>query len=192
MDLLSVILIAVGLAMDCFAVSTVKGVQKSDKAFLMAVFFGLFQGGMPLIGYAAGSAFAETVNRYDHWIALVLLVLIGGKMIWESRPSETEMDNGELKMGNGGAHVTYKELIMLAVATSIDALATGVLFVSMPFLQVMASMGIIAAVSFFFSRLGYRIGSAAGRRLNFNVELLGGLVLIGLGVKIFAEGVGWL
>ena len=186
MNLLSVILIAVGLAMDCFAVSTVKGIQKSNRAFLMAVFFGLFQGAMPLIGYAAGSVVADVVNRYDHWIALVLLCLIGGKMIVESFQPE-KCDEAQ-----SGSVVTYKELLMLAVATSIDALATGVLFVSLPFGQVMIDMGIIAAVSFFFSRLGYRIGYAAGRRLNFNVELLGGLVLIGLGIKIFIEGMGWL
>ena len=169
--------------MDCFAVSTVKGVMKSGRAFLMAVFFGLFQGGMPLIGYAAGSAFAETVNRYDHWIALILLSLIGGKMIWESLHEEEE----ETKTSSV---FTLKEIVMLAVATSIDALATGVLFVSMPFVQVLEAVAIIGLVSFFFSRLGYRIGFAAGRRLNFNVELLGGLVLIGVGIKIFAEGVG--
>ena len=186
MDLISVIVIAVGLAMDCFAVSTVKGVQKSERAFLMAVFFGLFQGGMPLIGYAAGSAFAETVNRYDHWIALVLLCLIGGKMVVESFKKDEDDEP------QAGSVFTLKEIVMLAVATSIDALATGVLFVSMPFVKVLEAVAIIGLVSFFFSRLGYRIGYAAGRRLNFNVELLGGLVLIGLGIKIFAEGVGWL
>ena len=185
MDLVSVILIAVGLAMDCFAVSTVKGVTKSDRAFLMAVFFGLFQGGMPLIGYAAGSAFAEVVERYDHWIALVLLTLIGGKMIWESLHEKEEEPAS-------ASVFTLKEIVMLAIATSIDALATGVLFVSMPFLKVLEAVAIIGLVSFFFSRLGYRIGYAAGRRLDFNVELLGGLVLIGIGIKIFAEGMGWL
>lgn len=186
MNLVSVILLAVSLAMDCFAVSTVKGVQKSNRAVLMAVFFGLFQGAMPLIGYAAGSAVADVVNRYDHWIALVLLCLIGAKMIIESFRHE------ECNQPQSDSVVTYKELLMLAVATSIDALATGVLFVSMPFDKVMISMGIIAAVSYFFSRLGYRIGYAAGRRLNINVELLGGIVLVGLGIKIFIEGMGWL
>ena len=174
--------------MDCFAVSTVKGVQTGRTqsmgwwALLMAVLFGLFQGGMPLIGYAAGSLFASFIDRYDHWIALVLLVFIGGKMIVESLHKDEESD---LKKG---PVFSLQELLVLSVATSIDALATGIIFTPYAWKEVLLYVGIIGLVSVFFSRLGFRIGQAAGRRLHINVELLGGLVLIGIGIKIFVEG----
>ncbi len=184
MNLLSVILLAVGLAMDCFAVSSMKGVVCGKRPWLMAVFFGVFQGGMPLIGYAAGSAFASVIDRFDHWIALVLLTFIGGKMIWESFH--------EVEENNSKSDGSIAELLTLAVATSIDALATGVIFVPYSWKSVLLDMGIIAFVSFAFSLLGYHAGKRLGTHLPVNVELLGGLVLIGIGVKIFVEGMGWL
>jgi len=192
MDLLSVILIAVGLAMDCFAVSTVKGVQAGGTkswawwALFMALLFGLFQGGMPLIGYAAGSLFASFIDRYDHWIALILLAIIGGKMIIESRHNDDE------QLSHSGAVFSLRELLVLSVATSIDALATGIIFTPYAWKEVLLYVAIIGLVSVFFSRLGYRIGQAAGRRLHINVGLFGGLVLIGIGIKIFVEGMGWI
>ena len=194
MDLLSVILIAVGLAMDCFAVSTMKGVQNGGQknwgwALLMAVLFGLFQGAMPLIGYAAGSLFVSFIDRFDHWIALILLCLIGGKMIWESREQdEIDSQNNESPTNKTGKVFSLRELLVLSVATSIDALATGVIFAPLQWVEVLKNVAIIGFVSFFFSRLGFRIGQSIGRRLKINVELLGGLVLIGIGVKIFVSG----
>lgn len=194
MDLLSVILLAVGLAMDCLAVSSMRGIQRAPRPWLMAVLFGVFQGGMPLIGYAAGSAFATYVDKYDHWIALILLALIGGKMILESRepkenssPKAEEMPAERRSMKSG-----ISELFLLAIATSIDALATGIIFVPYSFGSVLLDMAIIAIVSFLFSLLGYDAGRRAGKHLSVNVELLGGLVLIGIGIKIFIEGMGWL
>lgn len=194
MDLLSVILIAVGLAMDCFAVSTMKGVQTAksgDKSrwawpLLMAVLLGLFQGGMPLIGYAAGSLFVEIIDKYDHWLALVLLGFIGGKMIWEGLHPETENEDEAKNVWS------LPTLLTLAVATSIDALATGLILTPYDWKTVLLDVAIIGLASVFFSRLGFRIGQAVGKRLPINVEVLGGLVLIGIGVKIFAEGMGWL
>lgn len=183
MDLVSVVLLAIGLAMDCLAVSSMRGIARGKRPWLMAVLFGVFQGGMPLIGYAAGSAFASVIDRFDHWIALVLLTIIGGKMIWESlheKEEETRSDG------------SVTELLLLAVATSIDALATGIIFVPYPLGSVLMDMAIIAFVSFAFSVLGYQAGKRLGTHLPLNVELVGGLVLIGIGLKIFAEGMGWL
>ena len=179
--------------MDCLAVSSMRGIQRAPRPWLMAVLFGLFQGGMPLIGYAAGSAFATYVDRYDHWIALVLLVIIGGKMIIESfEPKEESSPKTEKATAGRKRMDGISELILLAIATSIDALATGIIFVPYSFGSVMLDMGIIAFVSFLFSIIGYDAGKRAGKHLSVNVELLGGLVLIGIGVKIFVEGMGWL
>lgn len=194
MDVLSIILIAIGLAMDCFAVSTAKGVvcgvkhgaaglfaasHKWGGPLLMAVLFGLFQGGMPLIGYFAGTVFASFFSRFAPWIALGLLAFIGGKMIWESLHEDGE----EAASGEFG----LRELLLLAVATSIDALATGVIFIPHPE-QVWFGVSIIAITSFFFAMTGYTIGMVFGKRFHFNVELLGGIILIGIGLKIWVEG----
>ena len=196
MDLLSIILIAIGLAMDCFAVSTMKGVQAGRTnqrslgwPLLMALLFGLFQGGMPLIGYAAGSLFVEIIDKYDHWLALILLGFIGGKMIYEGLQPEADED---CKEDANDSIWSLPTLLTLAVATSIDALATGLIFTPYDWKTVLLDVAIIGLASVFFSRLGYRMGQAAGRRLKINVEVLGGLVLIGIGVKIFVEGLGWL
>ncbi len=136
----------------------------------MAVLFGLFQGGMPLIGYFAGTMFASFFSRFAPWIALGLLVFIGGKMIWESlHENDEEEASGEFGI---------RELLVLAVATSIDALATGVIFIPHS-AQVWLGVGIIALTS---------IGLVFGKRFHFNVELLGGVILITIGLKIWVEG----
>lgn len=183
MDIFSIILIAVGLAMDCFAVSITKGITSPKgqwgNVLLMALLFGLFQGGMPLIGFFAGVAFTEQIARFDHWIALVLLGFIGGKMIWESLHENEE--ESELHHD-----FTLKTLLLLAIATSIDALATGIIFVPTPAI-IWQAVSIIALVSFVFSLVGYLIGVVCGKRFHFNVELLGGIILIAIGVKIFIE-----
>lgn len=183
MSILQIILIAVGLAMDCFAVSITKGITAGKslytKALLMALLFALFQGGMPLIGFFAGIGFADTINRFDHWIALLLLGFIGGKMIVESLRKDKDNDNRQ-------SDFSFKTLILLAVATSIDALATGIIFVPTPAL-IWLAVAIIAAVSFIFSIAGYAIGRQFGTRFKLNVELIGGLILIAIGLKIFIE-----
>ena len=182
MDILSIILIAIGLAMDCFAVSIAQGLSvttgtERPKPFTMALLFGLFQGGMPLIGYFAGNLFADFFRIYAPWIALALLVFIGGKMIWESL-HETEEE---------AAGWSIRRLLVLAVATSIDALATGVIFIPVPE-RVWMGVGIIGLVSFLFALGGYHIGKYMGKRFTLNVELIGGLILIGIGLKIWLEG----
>lgn len=184
MDLLTIIIIAIGLAMDCFAVSIAQGlaVNPQDSAcrpkpLTMALLFGLFQGGMPLIGYFAGNVFADFFDRYASWIALVLLAFIGGKMIWESLHGKEEEAAGW----------QMQRLLVLAVATSIDALATGVIFIPVPE-KVWLGVGIIGLVSFLFSIGGYHIGRYVGTRFHVNVELIGGIILILIGLKIWAEG----
>jgi putative Mn2+ efflux pump MntP len=185
MDLITIMLIAVGLAMDCFAVSIAQGLDSDlndrnikSKIFLMALLFGLFQGGMPLIGYYAGNVFADFFDTYAPWIALALLAFIGGKMIWESLHEKEEKTVGW----------QIQRLLVLAVATSIDALATGVIFIPVPE-RLWIGVGIIGLVSFLFSIGGYHIGKYMGKRFQLNVELIGGIILIGIGLKIWIEGV---
>ena len=180
MDFWSILLLAVGLAMDCFAVSVVQGVSRHQwhpKALLMATIFGGFHFGMPLIGYGIGSFLAQIISRYAPWVALLLLCWLGIKMIWESY-HHTE---------NHTHDWTLTSMLLLALATSIDVLATGVVFVSYPqwLMIAVTTTGIVTAL---FSLLGYIIGVYVGK-LKFNAELLGGIVLILLGVKIFIEGV---
>lgn len=181
MDLLSIILLAVGLAMDCFAVSIAQGMQggKWRQVTALALLFGLFQGGMPLIAYFAGKVFADFFTRWSPWIALVLLVLIGGKMILENTPRPP------LK---GGVDIPLGMMFGLAVATSIDALSIGVLFIPIPEVLWLA-IGIIAFTSFAFSLVGFELGKRLGKHLPVNANIVGGCILIAIGVKIFLEGI---
>ena len=186
--------------MDCFAVSVSKGLvvnihevfAKHQHPWLMALFFGLFQGGMPLIGYYAGTIFSDFFSHYAGIVALLLLGYIGGKMVWESFKkkwrveSESERSEG-VTTGEGAADFSLKTLFILAVATSIDALAMGVIFIPHPE-NLWFGISIIALGSFIFSIVGYLIGVFVGSKFKLNVELIGGLILIGIGLKIFIEG----
>ena len=187
MDILTIIIIAIGLAMDCLAVSIAQGMQvkttERPKPLLMAVLFGLFQGGMPLIGYSAGCIFADFFRVYAPWIALALLAFIGGKMIWESRRKPKD----EVPCTKEHQPWSLFHLLVLAVATSIDALATGVIFIPVPE-RLWIGIGIIGLVSFLFSIGGYHIGKYMGKRFNVNVELIGGIILVLIGIKIWIEG----
>lgn len=221
MNLFDIILIAIGLAMDCFAVSVTHGLaaDSNSKPFrhygpwLMALMFGLFQGGMPLIGYFAGTLFANFFSRFAPWIALILLAFIGGKMIYESFHGNIvlcKLNNQRCSKRNAQcthshdksdcphciretqeqpcADFSLKHIVALAVATSIDALATGVIFIPVPDV-LWLGVGIIALVSFLFSIIGFTIGELVGNKFHFNVGLLGGIILIAIGLKIFIEGV---
>lgn len=184
MDLLTIIIIAIGLAIDCFSVSIAHGLgsvrsEQKPRPSLMAILFGLFQGGMPLIGFFAGNLFASFFNRYAPWIALALLAMIGGKMVWESLHEHEE--------SAACTNWQLPHLLLLAVATSIDALATGVIFIPVPE-RLWLGVSIIALVSFLFSIAGYCIGRFVGERFKMNVELIGGIILIGIGLKIWIEG----
>ncbi len=192
--------------MDCFAVSVAKGLAvdiheifaKRQHPWLMAVLFGLFQGLMPLIGYYAGILFSDFFKQYAGIIALVLLGFIGGKMIWESLSKTATLTDRPAGWQTGAeplqdrsavreSDFSLKTLLVLAVATSIDALATGVIFIPHPE-RLWLGISIIALGSFVFSMAGYLIGVFVGSKFKVNVELIGGLILIGIGLKIFIEG----
>lgn len=185
MNLSTIILIGIGLSMDCFAVSTSKGICakkfKWKYALRMAFLFGFFQAAMPLISYFAGSGFASDIRIYDHWIAFILLALIGLKMFIEGFKHPIDPDCRVVKHP-----FRWKALITLAFATSIDALATGVIFIPYPEYIWMA-IGIIGIISFSFSFIGFGLGIKFRKRFKFNVEILGGLMLIGIGLKILLE-----
>lgn len=189
MGLLSVVFLACALAMDAFAVSLCKGfgVKKLEiKHYLIVgIYFGGFQALMPALGYLLGAAFAHFVAQIDHYIAFVLLVLVGAKMIKESFESQE----------NACEPFEFKTMLALAVATSIDALAVGVSFAFVEFsnINVWYSIAIIGIITFFICVLGLKIGhklgceSAFGSKLGKKAELIGGVVLIALGVKILIE-----
>ena len=187
MSILTIILLAIGLAMDCFAVSVCKGltsphgyVPRYIKPMLMALLFGIFHATMPLIGYFAGSLFASFFERFAPWIALILLSFIGGKMIYDSLKSDDEEKHL--------ADFSFLSLLSLAFATSMDTLATGVIFIPHP--QVLWwAVAIIAVTCFIFSLTGFIIGHLVGTRLKLNVTVLGGIILILIGIKIFIEGI---
>lgn len=182
MSLFEIIFIASGLAMDCFAVSFATGVSTpKSRGYLvlrMALFFGIFQGLMPIIGWLLGVKFLDLISRFDHWIVFVILAFLGGKMILESYKDEAKSSKSPL--------YSLSTLIIMSIATSIDALATGFIFVPFNMLIFQASL-IIGITSFVLSFIAYKIGENFGSKFNFNVKLLGGIILIGIGTKILIE-----
>lgn len=175
------LILAVALAMDSVAVSIAIGSKHHrlplSKTLLAAGMFGFFQGAMPLAGYAIGVSFAKYAQAYDHWIAFVLLVGLGGKMLYEAYKNEFDDEVTDL---------SNKTLITLAIATSIDAMAVGVTFA---FLQtdIYTASAIIAAVTFILCLGAVYIGKKLGSLLESKAEMLGGIILIGLGCKILLE-----
>lgn len=182
MTLVELILVAVGLAMDAFAVSVTKGLSMKKinhvHGAVTAFFFGAFQMAMPILGYFLASSFSSKITSVGHWVAFVLLCFIGIRMIIESRKEEDEVLSGRLD---------FKELVMLSVATSIDALAVGVTFAFMN-VEVFTSSLIIGIITFFISLSGIYIGHAFKARFKSGSEVLGGLILIAIGIKILVEG----
>ena len=186
MTLLEIVLIAVGLAMDCFAVAIASSVSYGHynwpKMLRMGLFFGLFQGVMPLFGWLAGVSFAAQITAIDHWLAFVILGYLGVKMGVEG----FKKNDNDTCCHKNTPFGSFKMLITLSFATSIDALATGLIFVPMGHLIYTAS-GIIALVSLVFTILGCIIGITFGKRFKINVELIGGLILFAIGTKILIE-----
>ena len=185
MSFFEIFLIGVGLSMDAFAVAVCKGLgmKRIDKTytFVIAAFFGGFQAAMPLLGWFLGSRFAQYIEHFDHWIAFLLLAFIGGNMIRESR----EEAEGETVAG-----IDYKELFLLAVATSIDALAVGVSFAfSPPTPGTALSCIVIGCTTFVIAFLGAFLGSRIPGIRPQKAEIAGGLVLIGIGIKLLLEGI---
>lgn len=182
MDIISIVLIGIGLAMDAFSVSVTDGIVLKKptvyQAGKIALFFGAFQFMMPCLGYLLGSAFAQYIEAFDHWIAFILLGFIGGKMVYESL---TEKEESEIKNP-----LSFMTLLVLAIATSIDALAVGVTFATIS-VPVLSASAIIGVVTFFISFAGVYIGSRFGNLFGNKAEIAGGLVLIGIGIKILVE-----
>ena len=181
-------LIGIGLSMDAFAVSICKGLvmEKVNKkqAFIIGLYFGGFQALMPLIGWFLGIRFQKYITSIDHWIAFVLLALIGGKMIVEAiRDPDVE------EIGKKDPPRDHKEMFLLAVATSIDALAVGITFAFLDTPIVEATV-IIGLTTFFLSILGVVVGNFFGTRYKKKAEIVGGILLVAIGVKILIEHLG--
>lgn len=181
MSILELFLLAIGLAMDAFAVSVCKGLSvkklEPKHALLAGLYFGGFQALMPVVGFFAGSYFADVISSFDHWIVFILLLLIGGNMIRESFNHDEESLNDSFG---------FKTMLLLAIATSIDALAVGVSFA---FLQVniVIAATFIGVVTFIMSAIGIKIGHIFGTRYKSKAELAGGLILILIGIKVLLE-----
>ena len=183
MTILDLIVLAIGVSMDAFAVSIAKGLAtqrlRSRHYASVAMWFGGFQALMPVLGYFIGARFASVVSSYDHWIAFGLLVLIGGKMLYDTLFGDDEAEEAD-------ADFRFKTMFVLAVATSIDALAVGV---SLAFLQanIWWSITLIGLTTAAFSALGLRLGNIFGSRYKRSAEITGGVVLILIGTKILIE-----
>lgn len=183
MGILDLFILAVGLSMDAFAVSVCKGLSlgkiKPKHMCIAGAWFGGFQALMPLIGYFLGSFFAEMIEKYDHWVAFVLLAIIGGNMIKESFDKDEKVDSS----------MDVKSMLLLAIATSIDALAVGVTFAFLQ-VQIVPAVSFIGVITFIFSAVGVKIGSLFGTKYKSKAELFGGIVLVLIGIKILLEGIG--
>lgn len=189
MTLLEIFLIGIGLSMDAFAVAICKGLampNKVDKkgALLIALYFGVFQAVMPALGWLLGSQFARYVTRLAPWIAFILLAWIGGNMVRESLSKE---EKEEEETGS----VSHKELLVLAVATSIDALAVGVTFSMLELaVSIAVAVGLIGCTTFVISLAGVYVGNVFGAKYKSKAEFVGGAILILIGVKILLEHFG--
>lgn len=182
MGLGSILFIALGLSMDAFAVSISSGARTRHRllqnALLIALFFGAFQAIMPAVGWAAGCSFASLISQYDHWIAFGLLSALGGKMIYETLKDDEEESDGE-----GVLSLTLSLLLALSVATSLDALAVGVSFACIN-ASILVPVLIIGVVTFLLSMAGVVLGHRCGNAFGKKFEVVGGLILIGIGLKI--------
>lgn len=189
MGLIELLFISVALSMDAFAVAVCKGLnmKKVDykQTVIIAGFFGGFQGLMPLIGWALGKQFEQYIVKFDHWIAFILLGAIGIQMILETFNHEEEACISE-------SNLDIKELFMLAIATSIDALAIGITFALIPDTNIVLSVLLIGIITFILSLLGVIIGNKFGVRYKSKAELAGGIILILIGVKILLEHLGYI
>lgn len=186
MSIVDLILLSIALAMDCFTVSITSGLIQRRLVIrtmlVTAFFFGLFQALMPMIGWIGISFFSDALERWDHWIAFGLLAFLGGRMIL----SGLKTDDDEHSFDPSKLSTT----ITMAIATSIDALAIGLSFGCSgydTFVSILLPIVIIGIGSFLFSVAGFIIGAYAGRKINFPVEIIGGLILVGIGIKILVE-----
>ena len=184
MGILEIFLIAVGLAMDAFAVSVCKGLSMKkmnwNKAIIVGLYFGIFQGLMPVIGYFLGKTFESLVTQIDHWIAFALLSFIGINMLKEAFSKNEEGCND---------NVNFKTMVVLAIATSIDALAIGITFAFLK-VNLIVSFLTIGIITFILSVIGVKIGNKFGNKYEKKAQIAGGLILILMGLKILLEHLG--
>lgn len=188
MGFVELLLLAVGLSMDAFAVSVCKGLcmKKADgKAMATCgIWFGGFQALMPLIGFFLGTLFADAIEAFDHWVAFVLLALIGANMLKEAFSKECDTCDIE------GVDLGFKNMLVMAIATSIDALAVGISLAMAGDVSIGAAVLLIGVITFALSAAGVKIGNVFGSRYEKKAQFAGGVILIGLGLKILLEHLG--
>lgn len=182
MGFIELLLLSIGLAMDAFAVSVCKGISMKKmnwkKAGIIGLWFGGFQALMPTLGYFLGSAFESLVTNIDHWIAFILLGLIGGNMIKEAFGKDNEENDDD--------DISFKTMFVLAVATSIDALAIGITFAFLN-VNILLAISMIGIITFIISIIGTKVGNKFGNKYEKKAELAGGIILILIGIKILLE-----
>lgn len=185
MGLLELFLLAVGLSMDAFAVSVCKGLSTRKLCpkhyLLIGLWFGGFQALMPTLGYFLGTTFERYITSVDHWVAFVLLLIIGGNMIKEGFSKDEEEVN---------ASFSVKTMFLLAVATSIDALAVGITFALLPDVNIVAAVLFIGTTTFIISAVGLKVGNVFGLKYKNKAEIVGGVILVLIGTKILLEHLG--
>ena len=183
MGLLELFILAVGLSMDAFAVSVCKGLStqklKTKHYLIIGAWFGGFQALMPTIGYFLGSTFEKYITSFDHWVAFVLLAIIGGNMIREGCSKE-----------DGKANDSFSFKTMIVLATSIDALAVGITFALLPDVNIVAAVSFIGVITFIISAIGLKVGNIFGLKYKSKAEIAGGVILILIGTKILLEHLG--
>ena len=186
MSIIEVLLIGIGLSMDAFAAAVCKGLASRkfnfSYAFIVASFFGVFQAPMPCIGWLLGKQFQNSITEIDHWIAFILLVFVGGKMLYEALTEKDEPAPDAKRT----SVIDLKELAVLAVATSIDALAVGITFAFLD-TDIISSSLLIGLTTFIISAFGFLIGVLFGTKFKTKAEIAGGIILILIGVKILLE-----
>ena len=184
MGIIELILLSIGLGMDAFAVSVCKGISMKKmnwkKACIIGLYFGGFQAIMPVIGYFFGSSFESIITNIDHWIAFILLAIIGAKMIQEAFQKEEEEYNED---------ISVKTMIVLSIATSIDALAVGITFAFLK-VNLLLAITLIGTITFILSVIGTKIGNRFGDKYKSKAKLAGGIILIIIGLKILLEHIG--
>lgn len=178
----ALLITAVGLSMDAFAVAMCLGLSmkrfRLSDACIVGGYFSFFQAFMPAIGYFLGINFADMIQSYDHWVAFIILAILGLKMMYEALSGDEEMKNADVR--------NARSMLILSIATSIDALAVGISFAMLQ-VKIFESVLLIGVTTFIISAIGVKIGSVFGRRFKSRAELLGGFILIGIGLKILVE-----
>lgn len=186
---MELLLVAIGLSMDAFAVALCKGLGMKKlnytHAVIIALFFGVFQGVMPLIGWFLGTQFESLITPIDHWIAFVLLGYIGGKMVWDAFHEKNEEMACDIEQ-----KLDYKELLMMAIATSIDALAVGITLSAFITISIGVAVTLIGVITFGLSFVGVMLGNKFGTRFQKKAEVFGGVVLVIIGAKVLLEHTG--